>query len=193
MHPCSTIFDITTNNMSKPRANTSDHINSLEKTKTAIDTIKERLQPVIDKVNDDDFGVYSGQAHATVALSIGMLKYMAARLQGKDHGRKADDPLRSELNNMKRVLAEIKKKTAEKVKKSRVDSQTTTTTTEPAKTEPAPQETKPASSPSNTDSSSSTPDKQSAVGSDTNTNKKRKSSNFKERGRSKSPKSRKKS
>lgn len=175
--------------MSKPRANTTDHINSLEKTKTAIDAIKERLQPVIDKVNDDDFGVYSAQAHATVALSIGMLKYMAARLQGRDQGRKADDPLRTELNNMKRVLAEIKKRTAEKVKKAKSENATEEQT---KSDDPTPEDTKATTSPSKTDSSTSIPDKQSPANSDTKTNKKRKSSDFKEQGSSKSPKSRKK-
>jgi len=39
-----------------------------------------------------------------------MMRYMAARLRGLDQGRKPDDPLRKDLNNMKRVLANITKK-----------------------------------------------------------------------------------
>lgn len=83
---------------------------ALEKTKEAITTIRLRMQPVIEKLNDNGFEKHTDQAQATVALSIGMLKYIGARLQGKDQGRKADDPLRTELNNMKRVLADIKKR-----------------------------------------------------------------------------------
>ncbi|CAJ1966861.1 unnamed protein product [Cylindrotheca closterium] len=174
--------------MSKSQHKTTDHTNSLEKAKTAINTIKERLQPVVDKVNDHDFGVYSAQAHATVALSIGMLKYMAARLQGKDRGRKADDPLRAELNNMKRILAEVKKKTTEKVKKT--DDSTAQKTTEQTKPDSESEKGKSTAPSSNVDSSIA--EKKKAEEVKTKKDKKRKSSDFNERGRSKSPKSRKK-
>jgi DNA repair photolyase len=85
-------------------------IETLKKAKDAIATIRLRMQPVIEKLNDNGFDKNTAQAQATVALSIGMLKYIGVRLQGKDQGREPDDPLRIELNNMKRVLAEIKKK-----------------------------------------------------------------------------------
>lgn len=85
---------------------------ALNKTSNAISEIKEKLQLVIEKLHDNGFDKHTAQAQATLALSIGMLKYMGARLQGKDQGRNSDDPLRKELNKMKQILAQVKKKTA---------------------------------------------------------------------------------
>ncbi|KAL3943335.1 MAG: hypothetical protein SGBAC_002618 [Bacillariaceae sp.] len=174
--------------MSKSQTSSNDHINGLEKAKTAIGTIKERLQVVVDKANDNDFGVYTSQAHATVALSIGMLKYMAARLQGKDQGRKADDPLRAELNSMKRVLAEIKKKTAENVKKA--DSLAQKETTEQTLPDSTSEENIDATSSPNTNESVS--NSKNTEDLNTKKDKKRRITDSNKRGRSKSPKSRKK-
>lgn len=81
---------------------------ALKRTKQALEDIRAKLEPVIQRLKADAFDKSTAQAHATVALSIGMMKYMGARLQGVDKGRKADDPLRQELNQMRKVLAEIK-------------------------------------------------------------------------------------
>ena len=81
---------------------------ALEKTKEAINDIKAKLEQVVQRLRDDAFDKATAQAQATVSLSIGMMKYMGARLQGLDHGRKQDDALRQELNQMRKVLAEIK-------------------------------------------------------------------------------------
>jgi hypothetical protein len=92
--------------MATPKA-----LEALQKTKEALAGIKSKLQPVLAKLQDDT--LESGaraQGHATVALSLGMMKYMGARLRGLDQGRKPDDPLRQELNNMRKVLAELKEK-----------------------------------------------------------------------------------
>jgi hypothetical protein len=89
---------------------TPKSLSTLEKTKEAVANIKHRLQPVLQRLRDDEFGEATSEAQASVALSVGMMKYMGARLRGLDQGRKADDPLRKELNNMKAVLAEIKKR-----------------------------------------------------------------------------------
>lgn len=97
---------------------------ALEKTKEAVAGIRERLGTVLKRLkrsdeNDDgsddnakmsSFGTATSEAQATVALSVGMMRYMGARLRGQDEGRKPDDSLRRELNNMKRVLADIKKR-----------------------------------------------------------------------------------
>jgi hypothetical protein len=86
-------------------------LQDLAKSKKAVSDIKEKLQPVLQRLKDDQFGEdFTGQAQASLALSIGMMRYMGARIQGLDQGRQMDDPLRKELNNMKRVLAEIKKR-----------------------------------------------------------------------------------
>eukprot|EP00980_Cylindrotheca_fusiformis_P005099 scaffold1083_cov114-Cylindrotheca_fusiformis.AAC.3 len=107
--PCSGNFQRPQRVLQPPTMSSTE---ALHKTKDAIKSIRLRMQPVIEKLNENGFENNTAQAQATVALSIGMLKYMGARLQGKDQGRKADDPLRVELNNMKRVLAEIKKRGA---------------------------------------------------------------------------------
>ena len=96
--------------MATPKA-----LDALEKTKQALAGIKTKLQPVLSRLQDEtlDDGT-KAHANATIALSIGMMRYMGSRLRGLDQGRNADDPLRKELNNMRRVLAEIKKKNASK-------------------------------------------------------------------------------
>jgi len=89
--------------MATPKA-----LNALQKTKEAISDIRTKLDLVVQRLKDDAFDKTTAQAQATVSLSIGMMKYMGARLQGLDHGRKQDDALRQELNQMRKVLADIK-------------------------------------------------------------------------------------
>eukprot|EP00555_Chaetoceros_dichaeta_P005487 CAMPEP_0198252746 /NCGR_PEP_ID=MMETSP1447-20131203/3226_1 /TAXON_ID=420782 /ORGANISM="Chaetoceros dichaeta, Strain CCMP1751" /LENGTH=178 /DNA_ID=CAMNT_0043938119 /DNA_START=42 /DNA_END=574 /DNA_ORIENTATION=- len=79
--------------------------------------------------DDDDYDVHQiAEAHAAVALSIGTLRYMANRLQGRrnttadddddddddeedagDESKTKQDPLRMELDKMRRTLVEVKK------------------------------------------------------------------------------------
>jgi hypothetical protein len=91
---------------------TTKSLTSLEKSKEAVLVIKEKLLPVLRLLTDDKFGEATGRAQASVALSIGMMRYMGTRLRGLDQGRKPDDPLRKDLNNIKRVLAKTKKSRA---------------------------------------------------------------------------------
>mmetsp|Transcript_27135 Transcript_27135/g.64895 ORF Transcript_27135/g.64895 Transcript_27135/m.64895 type:complete len:186 (-) Transcript_27135:3369-3926(-) len=107
---------------------TKSSTSSLQKTKDAIDDIQKKLQLVLDRLkkktvmdsddndnnesnNADDSSteVEMSEIYATVALSVGMMRYMSARLRGLDQGRSKEDPLRKELDNIKRVLAEVKK------------------------------------------------------------------------------------
>mmetsp|Transcript_11997 Transcript_11997/g.13946 ORF Transcript_11997/g.13946 Transcript_11997/m.13946 type:complete len:198 (+) Transcript_11997:214-807(+) len=60
------------------------------------------------------------EAEAAVALSIGTLRYMAFRLKGQSNGRKKNDPLRMELDKIRKTLVELrqlKKKTKNDVEK----------------------------------------------------------------------------
>ena len=99
--------------MATPKA-----LEALQKTKEALAGIKSKLEPVLAKLQDDSLERGTrAQGHATVALSLGMMKYMGARLRGLDQGRKPDDPLRQELNNMRKVLAELKEKYKDKEEK----------------------------------------------------------------------------
>ena len=50
------------------------------------------------------------QASMAVALAMGTLRYMGARLRGLDQGRKSDDPLRQELNTMRKRMVALQKK-----------------------------------------------------------------------------------
>lgn len=97
---------------------TTKSLASLEKSNEAVLIIKKKLLPVLQRLADDSFGEANGSAQASVALSIGMMKYMGARLRGLDQGKKPDDPLRKDLNNIKRVLANTKKSRAAVTKKA---------------------------------------------------------------------------
>ncbi|KAL7546636.1 hypothetical protein ACHAWF_009971 [Thalassiosira exigua] len=49
------------------------------------------------------------EAEAAVALAVGTLRYMGARLRGLDRGRKKGDPLRSELDKIRAMLVSLRK------------------------------------------------------------------------------------
>jgi hypothetical protein len=74
------------------------------------------------------------EAEAAVALSIGTLRYMGARLKGLDRGRKKDE-LRKELDQIRGLLVSLRKIEGEVEKKKRnndssvkeMQSKTTTT------------------------------------------------------------------
>mmetsp|Transcript_15910 Transcript_15910/g.43979 ORF Transcript_15910/g.43979 Transcript_15910/m.43979 type:complete len:152 (-) Transcript_15910:487-942(-) len=112
---------------------------ALKKTKDAIVGIKRKLRPIVERLNDDTADQPSispgmrAQAQATVALSLGMMRFMAARLRGLDQGRKPDDALRQDLNKMRKLLAEIKskneKQAMEDAAAKRAAAATTTTST----------------------------------------------------------------
>ena len=48
------------------------------------------------------------QAEAAVALSIGTLRFIAARLKGQNTGKGKNDPLRMELDKMRKTLVELR-------------------------------------------------------------------------------------
>jgi hypothetical protein len=121
--------------MATPKA-----LDALKLTKEALVGIRQRLKPVLQRLTDNECEETTSEAQTTVALSIGMMQYMGARLRGLDKGRKPDDPLRKELNNMKRVLAEIKKKHS--TQKKPTEKPSTTTETPPAKSQSAKDKTK---------------------------------------------------
>jgi DNA anti-recombination protein RmuC len=87
---------------------TKEALEGLENTGKALIEIQKQLKPFIAKLASAE-GKALAQAEAVVALSVGTLRYMGARLRGLDQGRKSDDPLRKELNEMRRVLQEVEK------------------------------------------------------------------------------------
>ena len=102
---------------------------ALNKTLESLKEIRSALIPFIqllkddDELNsskkkrDDDSKVNNekltphkrAEAQAAVALAIGTLRYMGARIRGLDRGRKKDDPLRIELNKIRGMLVSLRK------------------------------------------------------------------------------------
>ncbi len=61
------------------------------------------------------------EAEAAVALAIGTLRYMGARLKGLDRGRKKGDPLRKELDQIRGLLVSLRKIEGEEEEKKKND------------------------------------------------------------------------
>lgn len=88
---------------------TTKHVKSLQTTKDALSKIRKELKPFIRQLDSDD-AAKKAQAQAVVALSMGTLRYMGARLQGKTDGKTKEDPLRQELDKMRKVLVDLETK-----------------------------------------------------------------------------------
>ena len=106
---------------------TPKSLSSLEKSKDAILLIRKRILPVLERLGNNEFGEATDRAKASVSLSIGMMRYMGARLRGLDQGRRPDDPLRKDLNNIKRVLAKTKKSNSPVTSKPKPNTKVPTT------------------------------------------------------------------
>jgi hypothetical protein len=106
-------------------------VQPLHKALDAIESIQQALSPFLDVLNDYNTTKnekrsyydtttnkttpskkYSIQqvieAQTAVALSIGTLRYMAARLKGQDKGRNKNDPLRMELDKIRKTLVTLR-------------------------------------------------------------------------------------
>mmetsp|Transcript_1817 Transcript_1817/g.2213 ORF Transcript_1817/g.2213 Transcript_1817/m.2213 type:complete len:128 (-) Transcript_1817:381-764(-) len=86
-----------------------NHVIDLQATKDAIGKIKRELHPFVRQLESDD-SAKKALAQAVVALSLGTLRYMDARLHGRDEGRAKEDPLRQELDQMRKVIVQLEKK-----------------------------------------------------------------------------------
>ena len=95
-----------------------DSIEALRKTRDALNEIEKQLKPFLRDLTGDADGsapdaqdkVKTAQASMAIALAMGTLRYMGARLRGLDQGRKPDDPLRKELNSMRVMMRNLQKK-----------------------------------------------------------------------------------
>lgn len=92
-----------------PTMGVEESVAALNQADTAIGEIAKQLRPFVTQLSDDD-PEKKAQAQAVVALTIGTLRYMGARLHGKDEGRRPDDPLRQELDQMRKILVALEKK-----------------------------------------------------------------------------------
>jgi hypothetical protein len=102
---------------------TKEALDALQKTDRALQDIRLKLQPFLaaleshaDNSNMNNSSSNTIQQKPTrslalsqtaVALSLGTLRFMGARLRGLDQGRKADDPIRKELNHMRKLLVTL--------------------------------------------------------------------------------------
>jgi len=97
----------------------------LRKTNESIQQIKETLMPflnLLDKYNNQEQDSNANankhanefdkqeivEAEAAVALAMGTLRYMAHRLRGEERGKTNNDPLRMELDRMRKTLVQVK-------------------------------------------------------------------------------------
>ena len=91
-------------------------LESLEKVKSALRQISKSLSPYLsylqhhnesDGQSSNEKEKYRAEIEVSISLAIGTLKYMAARLKGCNV--KPGDPLRLELDNIRKILKQVKK------------------------------------------------------------------------------------
>lgn len=126
-----------------------DAVDALKKTKRALQQIHVHLQPFLERACETTPQAQAkarrvgatvlphqqqyqrGLAQAAVALSLGTLRVIGARLRGKEEGKAANDPLRLQLNQCRKVLVQLQqKKKEERAKKQAAQVAQTTKTTQ---------------------------------------------------------------
>lgn len=122
---------------------TSKSLDALRSTREALDDIKKQLRPFLrDLVGESKVAELAGastsddkgkkaQAAMAVALAMGTLRYMGARLRGLDKGRTPEDPLRKELNSMRKLMVTLQKKIDETKAKEEAPKRKTDTEEDP--------------------------------------------------------------
>jgi hypothetical protein len=124
---------------------TSKSLDALRNTREALDEIKKQLKPflrdlagasraaeIAETSTCDDKGK-KAEAAMAVALAMGTLRYMGARLRGLDRGRNPEDPLRKELNSMRKLMVTLQKKIDETKAKAETPKRKTDTEEDDAK------------------------------------------------------------
>jgi hypothetical protein len=108
---------------------TKEALDALQKTDRALQDIRTKLQPFLatleshaDHNNNSNNNNHKkptrslALSQTAVALSLGTLRFMGARLRGQ--GSKADDPVRKELNHMRKLLVTLQQQQQGKKAKS---------------------------------------------------------------------------
>ena len=91
---------------------TATSLQALVDTHKALQDIRSKVQPLLDTLHDDNDADEAATARAGVALTLGTLRFMAQRLKGTS--RSTSDPLRAELNRMRRMLVQVQQRAAAK-------------------------------------------------------------------------------
>jgi hypothetical protein len=112
---------------------TKEALDALQKTDLALQDIRTKLQPFLATLeshaesNNNSRSARDNQgpkpaklalSQTAVALSLGTLRFMSARLRG----RKVDDPVRTELNHMRKLLVTLQQQQQGKQSKSKSKS-----------------------------------------------------------------------
>lgn len=92
-----------------PLKKTSESIKQIKKTLTPFLKLLDKYynQSSLDKRKEFDIQRIA-EAEAAVALAMGTMRYMAFRLKGQERGKKKNDPLRMELDKMRKALVQVK-------------------------------------------------------------------------------------
>jgi hypothetical protein len=121
------------------------NVEALQKTRDALKEIRVSLLPYVkflkiqESVRKIDRSAVDAsklaEAQSVVALAVGTLRYMGARLSGKDQGRHKNDPLRIELDKMRQTLVTLRKLEPPKEKKNPAPQKSDGTSTTAENTE----------------------------------------------------------
>lgn len=90
---------------------TDKAIEALVAVRQSVDEIKAKLEPFLRRRHDER----SASCNSAIALSLGTLCFMGARLRGK----KPDDELRTQLNQMRSLLKQAQKQDKDKLETRR--------------------------------------------------------------------------
>ena len=107
-------------------------LKALEDTQKALRDIRQKVQPLLQILRDNDNedsrhdADVTAQAHAGIALTLGTLRFMAHRLRGNKAGG-TSDPLRLELNRMRQLLVKVQKKAKPTAKTTATTNRTSPT------------------------------------------------------------------
>lgn len=95
-------------------------LDALRKAEDAIKEIQMQVKPFMALAEKEIATARQrAQAQAAIALSLGTLRYMGARLRGLDQGRRKEDPLRQELDHMRKLLVSLQRKQSEEEEKQK--------------------------------------------------------------------------
>lgn len=92
-------------------------VSSLQKTQKALEGIRRELIPFLKKLSDSTninndkngnkecYNFERAEAEAAVAMALGTLRYMAARVKGKPSSK--NDPIRMDLDKTRKIMMDL--------------------------------------------------------------------------------------
>ena len=92
-----------------PMKRTNESLKQIKATLTPFLTLLDKYHNQTSETSKSKFDRQEiAEAEAAVSLAMGTLRYMAHRLKGHSKGKKKNDPLRMELDKMRRTLVQCK-------------------------------------------------------------------------------------